>query len=241
MTCAPDPSSRAAQLAAALDAVRGRIGAATDAVGRDLDEVTLIGVTKTYPALDAQLLVSMGVHDLGESRANEARDKSRQIDGAGTELRWHFVGQLQTNKAKIVAGFATAVHSLDRAALVDALDRAVSNGDRGPLDVFLQVSLDDDPQRGGVVVDQLPRLADQVVATTTLRLRGVMAVAPQAMEPDVAFARLAAISADLAARHLDASAISAGMSDDLESAIRHGATHVRVGSALLGRRPPDVS
>ena len=228
---------RGAALTGNLAQVRQRIELACAAAGRQPDEITLVGITKTYPATDAQILFDLGVADLGENRANEARDKAAELPTA----RWHFVGQLQTNKAKLVARFATALHSLDRAPLVEALDRACANSGREPLDVFLQVSLDGDPSRGGLMIDDVRPLADLVAATPTLRLRGVMAVAPREADPDAAFARLRDISVALTAEHPNATAISAGMSGDLEAGIANGSTHVRVGSALLGLRPPVVS
>ena len=156
------------------------------------------------------------------------------------------MGQLQSNKAGSVTRYADAVHSLDRGKLVGALDRGVvrarDDGDRStPLDVFVQVSLDGDAARGGAVAADVPALADAVAAADGLTLAGVMAVAPVGWEPVRAFADLAAVSADLRARHPAAVAISAGMSADLEAAIEAGSTHVRVGSALLGRRPPVLS
>lgn len=231
-----EPDSRTTQLAQALALVRRRIDEACAAAGRGSGEVTLIGITKTYPVSDARTLLRLGVVDLGENRANEARDKAGEVPDA----RWHFVGQLQTNKARVVARVAVAVHSVDRVALVHALDRAVANAERPPVDVFLQVSLDGDERRGGVTADHLGALADEAVRAEHLRLVGVMAVAPAERDPGEAFARLQAVSAGLVARHPQATAISAGMSNDLEAAIAHGATHVRVGSALLGRRPPVV-
>jgi pyridoxal phosphate enzyme (YggS family) len=231
-----DPS-RKGELAAALERLRHRIDEACGAVGRVPADVTLIGITKTYPATDARILLELGVGDLGENRANEARDKAADLP----EARWHFVGQLQTNKARIVARFATAVHSVDRTALIDALDRAAATAERGAIAVFLQVSLDGDQRRGGVVPGQVTALADEVAAAAHLRLAGVMAVAPQGEPASDAFARLRDVAAAVRARHPHADAISAGMSNDLEAAIANGATHVRVGSALLGRRPPVVS
>ena len=230
-------TGRADELGEALDRVRGRIATACAAADRSVDEVTLIGITKTYPVTDARTLFELGVHDLGENRANDARDKAVELPDA----RWHFVGQLQTNKARVVARFAAAVHSVDRSALVEALDRAVGNAERAPLDVFVQVSLDGDQRRGGTAPDDVDAVADDIVAATHLRLYGVMAVAPQELEPDEAFVRLRNISQRLRSRYPQAHAISAGMSNDLEAAIAHGATHVRVGSALLGPRPPVVS
>jgi PLP dependent protein len=234
---AGDDLARRGELIEALELVRHRIEQACAAAGRDPGEITLIGITKTYPVADARTLMELGVGDLGENRANDARDKAAELPAA----RWHFVGQLQTNKARVVARFASAVHSVDRPALVAALDRAVAQAERAPLDVFLQISLDGDELRGGVVAQGVAALADEVAGADRLRLAGVMAVAPQEQEPDAAFARLEAIAADLRTRHEQATAISAGMSGDLEAAIAHGATHVRVGSALLGQRPPVVS
>jgi pyridoxal phosphate enzyme (YggS family) len=232
----PDPAARPAELTAALAHLRARIQAACTAAGRDAGEVTLIAITKTYPVADARTLLDLGVTDLGENRANDARDKAVELPQA----RWHFVGQLQTNKARVVARFATAVHSLDRAALVEALDRAVANAERPPLQVFLQISLDGDERRGGIAAADVAALADEVAAAAHLDLAGVMAVAPQEMAAADAFARLRDVSLALRADHSAAAAISAGMSGDLEPAIQHGATHVRVGSALLGRRPAVV-
>ncbi|MDT4946754.1 MAG: dependent protein, partial [Pseudonocardiales bacterium] len=160
---------------------------------------------------------------------------------AGSELpppRWHFVGQLQTRKARSVARYAYAVHSLDRPELATRLADAVEQAERGPLQVFLQVSLDGDPARGGVSPGELAALAAAVTARKQLSLRGVMAVAPLGADPGAAFEQLASLSRTLRAEHPQADAISAGMSDDLEEAVRHGATHLRVGSALLGRRSP---
>jgi len=151
-------------------------------------------------------------------------------------LRWHFVGRLQSRKSRSVASYAHAVHSVDRPELVEQLAVGVARAGRGRLDVFVQVSLDGDPSRGGVLPDRVVELADAVAARSELRLRGVMAVAPMAADPRAAFADLAAAAARLRAAHPDADAISAGMSADLEAAVAHGSTHVRVGSALLGRR-----
>jgi PLP dependent protein len=234
--------NRRTQLAAALAAVRHRIGLACADAGRDAAGVTLIAVTKTYPATDAARLVGLGVLDLGESRDQEAAAKAAETDAflaAGADSarpRWHFVGQLQRRKSRSVAGYASAVHSLDRVGLVSALADAVAQRERDPLDVFVQVSLDGDPARGGVPADALRAVVDAVAGRDELRLRGVMAVAPMAADPDRAFAALADASARLRSWYPQADAISAGMSGDLEAAIRNGATHVRVGTALLGRR-----
>jgi PLP dependent protein len=232
---APQPQGRAGELARGLAAVEARIAAGCAAAGRDRAEVTLIVVTKTYPASDVRLLAGLGVREVGENRDQEAAGKA--ADCADLELRWHFVGQLQSNKARSVARYATAVHSVDRASLVTALGRAATATDRR-LDCFAQVSLDDDASRGGVPVAGLTALADRIAGTEGLRLAGVMAVAPLGADPDAAFGELRELSAAVRERHPGADAVSAGMSGDLEAALRQGATHLRVGSAVLGQRPP---
>jgi pyridoxal phosphate enzyme (YggS family) len=229
---------RRAELVSALGAVRARIADACESVGRDPHEVTLIAVTKTYPVADIVTLARLGVLDIGENKDQEARRKVAElaeIPDPPAGIRWHLVGRLQTNKARSVAGYAAAVHSVDRPKLVRALaDAAAGRGE--PLDVFVQVSLDDDPDRGGVPAGKLPALADLVAQCPELRLRGVMAMPPMEADPDEAFAKVEQLAAALRAAHPQATAISAGMSGDLEAAVRHGATHVRVGTALLGRR-----
>ncbi len=234
-TAAAD-SRRRASLVGALADVRRRIHDAATAAGRDPRTVTLIAVTKNFPVGDALTLRELGVQDLGENRDQEARAKVAQLP----DVRWHFLGRLQTNKARSVARYATAVHSVDRPELVDALAAGVLRAERAPLDVLVQVSLDGDVSRGGVVRAGVPALAEAIAAAAGLRLVGVMAVAPMDMEPDRAFALVEEIAADLRRSHPGATWVSAGMSADLEPAIAHGATHVRVGSALLGSRAPDV-
>ncbi|CAB4688687.1 MAG: YggS family pyridoxal phosphate-dependent enzyme [Actinobacteria bacterium] len=226
---------RADQLARRLGEVRARIARACAAAGR-ADDVTLVVVTKYFPASDVRLLADLGVRDVGENRHQEA--EAKVADCAGLDLRWHFIGALQSNKAAAVAAYADLVESLDRTKLVAALDRGASQRGR-PLDVLLQVSLDPpgSEHRAGVDPADLAALADAVAATSSLRLRGLMAVAPLGEEPAGAFARLAEIRAGLVLRHPQATWLSAGMSGDLEEAVAAGATHVRVGSAILGSRP----
>jgi pyridoxal phosphate enzyme (YggS family) len=230
---------RTEQIAANLAAVRERIAAACRAAGRAPESVTLVAITKTYPAEDVARLAGLGVADVGENRDQEAAEKAAAVPG----VRWHFVGQLQRNKARSVARYAAVVHSVDSLRLVDALaDAAVKAGRDAPLGALVQVSLDDDEQRGGAVTGQIEKVAEAIAAHPALRLHGVMAVAPLDWAPDEAFARLAAISGRIVQRFSDSGGapdwISAGMSGDLESAILHGSTHVRVGSALLGKRIP---
>ncbi len=233
---------RTAELVGSLAAVRARIADACESVGRDPRTVTLIAVTKTYPASDVAALAHLGVHDLGESKDQEARAKATELAATHPQLRWHLVGRLQTNKAKSVVGYAHAVHSVDRVKLARALADAAAREHRSDrLEVFVQVSLDGDPDRGGVGDADLDHLADEVAQRPELALRGLMAVAPIEADPDQAFAALARLSERLQRAHPGAQSISAGMSHDLEAAIRNGATHVRVGTALLGRRPPIVS
>ncbi|HEX5494611.1 MAG TPA: YggS family pyridoxal phosphate-dependent enzyme [Mycobacteriales bacterium] len=228
----PDP--RVARLAANLNAVRERIAAAALAAGRRPGEVTLIAVTKTFPVDDVRRLAALGVGDFGENRDQEASVKASLVPA----VRWHFVGRLQRNKARGVAGYVDVVHSVDRPELVDALDTASARVRSRPLDVLAQIDLDPqpDPRRGGIRPAEVAGLTDRIAAATHLRLAGVMAVAPLGGDPDQAFGRLAVVSARIRADRPDAAMVSAGMSGDLEAAIRHGATHVRVGTALLGGR-----
>ncbi|MBB4910330.1 YggS family pyridoxal phosphate-dependent enzyme [Actinophytocola algeriensis] len=236
-------TDRRAEIAAALDTVRERITAACRAAGRAENTVRLIAVTKTFPASDAALLTDLGVVDLGENREQEAGTKVadlRELRPDAT-VRWHMLGRLQRNKARAVARWAAEIQSVDSDRLVDALDKAVRNareaGDRTtPLDVLVQVSIDSDPERGGAPLDTLMPLADHVARSSELRLRGLMAVAPLTMTPDEAFERLARASDRLREDHPEATELSSGMTGDLESAVTHGSTCVRVGTALLGTR-----
>lgn len=228
--------ARRDEVAANLGKVRDRIAAACAAAGRDAAEVTLVAVTKTYPASDVALLAGLGVTEVGENRDQEAAPKAAALAADGVPVRWHFVGRLQRNKCRSVAGYADVVQSVDSVRLADALGAAAERHGRA-LDVLVQVSLDGDTARGGTLPGaDLDAVAAGVAAQETLRLAGLMAVAPLGEPPDAAFARLADIAARFRVDHPTAAVLSAGMSDDLESAISFGATHVRVGSALLGRR-----
>ncbi|GAA4230588.1 YggS family pyridoxal phosphate-dependent enzyme [Actinomadura meridiana] len=232
----PESSRRRAEIAEGVAAVRARVAAACAAAGRDESEITLIAVTKTFPASDVRLLAGLGLTEVGENRDQEARPKAAEC--ADLPLTWHFVGRLQTNKARAVAGYSDVIHSVDRSRLVSALSEAAVRADRTPR-CLVQVSLDEEEQeggRGGAVPDDVPRLADEIAAAGGLELGGVMAVAPLGADPLPAFTRLAAIAADLRGNHPDARIVSAGMSGDLEQAIACGATHLRVGTALLGGR-----
>ena len=238
MTTRAEGEERRAEIAAGLAAVERRIEGACAAAGRPRADVTLVAVTKTFPATDVLHLRALGVRDIGENRADEADDKEYRCRAAGaTDLTWHFVGQLQTNKAGVVAKCCDVVHSVDRVKLVNALERACDRAGRD-LRCLVQVDLSGQPGRGGAAPDDVPAVAAAVAETEHLRLAGVMAVAPLGGNADEAFARLAEVAARVRSAHPQATTVSAGMSGDLEAAVAHGATHLRVGSALLGSRPP---
>jgi PLP dependent protein len=230
-------SLRREELAVRLAAVRERISAACAAAGRKPQDVTLIAVTKTFPASDVRLLNGLGVTDFGENRDAEAAPKAAQC--ADLDLVWHFIGQLQTNKAASVARYATFVHSVDRLRLIHALGTAARHAGR-VIECLIEVSLDGDPDRGGAPAGQVPGLAEALVAETGLVLAGVMAIAPLGLPPADAFASLLDSAAAVRAVRPAATVISAGMSGDLEAAIAAGATHVRIGTALLGDRGARV-
>lgn len=231
--------ARRQEIAANLAAVRERIETTCASVGRSPDEVTLVVVTKFFPASDVALLADLGVRHVGENRHQEAEAKVGRCTADGVRgLVWHFIGGLQSNKAAAVARYADVVESVDRVKLVRPLDRGAHERGRD-LDVLLQVSLDPPgaSQRNGAAAEDLPKLADAVLGAEGLRLRGVMAVAPLGRPALPAFERLTVLVASVRAGAPDADIVSAGMSGDFEDAIRCGATHVRIGSAILGNRP----
>lgn len=228
---------RRAQIAANLAAVDERIAAACAAAGRRREEVRLVAVTKTFPASDVRLLASLGVTDIGENRDQEAAAKAAEC--ADLDLTWHFVGQLQTNKCRSVASYARVIHSVDRSRLVRTLGREARQAGR-VLRCLVQVGFGGSSGRGGARPEAALGLADEVGAEDGLELGGVMTVAPLDADAGRAFAYLAGIAAEVRARHPAATDVSAGMTDDLESAIWHGATLVRLGTALLGVRTAIV-
>jgi PLP dependent protein len=229
-------SARRDELERNLEEVRDRIARACSAVGRDPGSVGLTVVTKFFPASDVRLLADLGVTDVGENRHQEAEAKA--VECADLGLRWHYIGGLQSNKAAAVARYADVVESLDRVKLVSRLSTGAA-GRGSEVEVLLQVSLDPPgaDHRAGADPADLPGLAAAVEAAEGLRLAGLMAVAPLGEDPAEAFARLAVVRADLLREHPGADHLSAGMSGDLEQAVAAGATHVRVGSAILGSRP----
>jgi hypothetical protein len=230
--------TRMTDLAENLRAMRTRIDAAARAAGRDPSSVALLAVSKTWPAADVAALAALGQCDFGENRAQELLGKAAEL--ADLRLRWHFIGQLQRNKAAAVARLGAVVHSVDRSSLAGVLDRAGQEAGR-PVDVLLQVDLGGESggvaARGGAEPAVVPGLADLVAGCAGLRLRGLMAVAPRGEDPSPAFERLAALAARVRADHPEATELSAGMSGDLETAVAAGATVVRVGTALFGARP----
>ncbi len=259
-TAAGPAADRAAEIAAGLDRVTARIDAACAAAGR-ADRPRLVVVTKTHPAEDVLELARRGVAEVGENRDQEARPKAAEVEDHCAAVgvsspQWHFIGQLQSNKAKPVVRYASAVHSVDRHSLVDALARALQLRaeraaagevpEREDLDCLIQVDVDprepeDRPAdgiggRGGAAPEDVPALAARIAQAPRLRLRGLMCVAPRGIDPAEAFARTAELSAELRADHPEATWLSMGMTADLEEAVAAGATHLRIGSDILGRR-----
>lgn len=217
-------------LADRLASVQGSIADAARDAGRHPNEVTTIVVTKFQPVSLIRALAALGVQDIAENRHQEAQAKAAELADLG--LRWHFVGQLQGKKARQVRAYASAIHSVDRASLVDAL-----RSDEASVDCFVQVNLTDDPRRGGVDPDGLDVLVEHVLDTPGLRLRGLMAVAPLDEPPRPAFARVRLLSERVQRTAPDAAALSMGMSHDFREAILEGATHLRIGTAITGNRP----
>ena len=229
-------NERRDQSAAGLSGVRERIAAACSDAGRDPGEVTLVVVTKFFPVSDVRLLAELGVTDIGENRHQEAEAKAAEC--GDLDLRWHFIGGLQSNKAAAVASYADVVESVDRRKLVRRLNEG-AHGRSHPVDCLIQVSLDDPGSEGrsGIAPDDVPALAEKIEGAGMLRLRGLMAVAPLGVDPRGPYERLAAIHRDFVSSRPEATWLSAGMSADLEEAVRAGATHVRIGTAILGSRP----
>ncbi len=216
-----------------LRGIDARISARLEANGRSSDSLTRIVVSKFHPASMVRDLYALGVRDFGENRDQEASAKALEVKDL--ELNWHFIGQLQSNKVKSVVSYASAIHSVDRGSLLDALIKQTVER-RTALDVFVQVNLTDDPARGGVNEGELLGFADKVAAAPGLRLLGLMAVASLDGEEERDFGRLAELSAQLQTHHPAATYLSAGMSNDFELAIDYGATHLRIGTAITGNR-----
>lgn len=246
-----DATGRVAELTASLAAMRARLSRAADAADRRVEDITLLPVTKFFPASDVAILWRLGCRAFGESRVQETAAKIAEFDRLVPPdpdtgpARWHMIGHLQRNKARAVAAWAHTVHSVDSAKLAATLDAAAvevmnDGGRTDPVEVFVQVSLDGDTARGGVDIGDvsgLDGLCAQIAQAEGLRLAGLMAIAPLGADPDTAFAALAAEHRRVLGNHPGATQLSAGMSGDLEAAVRHGSTCVRVGTALMGQRP----
>jgi PLP dependent protein len=236
-----DTEARLKELSASLHQVHERIGSACRASGRSAEDISLIVVTKFFPGSDIEALCQLGVTDIGENREQEVSAKVAALPAEVRQrMHVHFIGQLQSNKVPSLASFVDTVHSVDRAKLVRALDRAATSAGRD-VGALVQVSLSGEPSaggRGGIPPDGVAELAASIAACEHLTLRGVMAVAPLGTDPGLAFAELATVARGVRADHPSATWISAGMSADLEAAVANGATHLRVGSAILGSRPP---
>jgi pyridoxal phosphate enzyme (YggS family) len=217
--------NRAEELSSNLELVRSKIAAVAD------HEVTLIVVTKTFPVSDAQILHDLGVCDFGENRDAEGAEKSAIVSGI-----WHFQGQIQSNKLKSITSWASVIHSLDDPRHFEIIEKVAPH----PLQIFVQVSLDSAHHRGGAALADLYALAALVEKSSTHTLAGLMSVPPVGTDPNQGFAQLALIHKEFMKRFPSADCLSAGMSGDYEEAISHGATHVRVGSSILGSRSPHL-
>ena len=217
--------NRTEELSKNLETVRSKIAAVAK------HEVTLIAVTKTFPVSDAQILHDLGVREFGENRDAEGAEKSAIVPG-----KWHFQGQIQSNKLKSITSWASVIHSLDDPRHFEIIEKVAPH----PLEIFLQVSLDGAHHRGGAGLEDLHSLAALVEKSQTHTLAGLMSVPPLGLDPNQAFAQLAVIHSEFMKLFPGAKSLSAGMSGDYESAISHGATHVRVGSSILGSRSPHL-
>jgi hypothetical protein len=236
--------TRAGEIAARLADVRARIAAAAAASGRAAGDVTLIAVSKKMPVEDVASAIAADQLDFGENYAQELRDKRAAFaaeDPAGVRLRWHFIGPLQSNKVKYVAGNVALIHSVDSAALLDEIDRR-----EGGQECLIQVNLAGEAQKRGVAPDALPALLDHVASLAHVRCLGLMLIPPLAA-PAVnrpLFAALRALrdqQAAIARPRVDLRELSMGMSDDFEVAVAEGATTLRLGRVLFGPRPEAVA
>jgi PLP dependent protein len=240
---------RESELARALATVRSRLAAAAEAAGRNVEEIELLPITKFFPATDVAILSRLGCRSIGESREQEASTKigelAQLLGPRSQQVHWHMVGHIQRNKTRSLARWAHTVHSVGSLRVVAALDRAVDAAlagghRRNPLRVYLQISLDGDVSRGGVDISEsgaVDEICAQVEASEVLELVGLMGIPPLDWDPDKAFARLQSEHRRVLDSHPNAVGLSAGMSTDLEIAVKHGSTCVRVGTALLGPRP----
>ena len=225
------------ELGQRYQAVVEKIASAARACNREPESVTLVVVTKNHPHQLVLDLLELGAADFGENRDQEAAPKAKQISAESNAVfRWHFIGQLQTNKVKSVLEYASTLHSLDRVSLLEELQKRTASREQA-LKVFVQVNLTDDPARGGVKPEDLMSFADRVISSPGLELSGLMGVGGLEVDPEREFERLAALSGQLQSLEPRANQLSMGMSGDYESAISYGATHLRIGTAITDKRP----
>ena len=223
--------NRTSEITANLNDVKAKIASAALKAGRDADEITLIVVTKTFPVSDLEILYSLGVREFGENRDQEAVEKVAKLP---SNINWNFQGGIQSNKLKSISTWAGCIHSVDKLKYA----QIISEQNIGkPKEIFIQVSLDQPPEsRGGVDPKRLIDLASEITKLPGISLKGLMAIAPLDLPEEQAFLKLKEIQADFVAVFKDAKYLSAGMSGDYEMAISHGATHLRIGSSILGNR-----
>ena len=223
--------NRTSEITANLNDVKAKIASAALKAGRDADEITLIVVTKTFPVSDLEILYSLGVREFGENRDQEAAEKVAKLP---SDINWNFQGGIQSNKLKSITTWAGCIHSVDKLKYA----QIISEQNTGkPKEIFIQVSLDQPPEsRGGVDPEKLIDLASEITKLPGISLKGLMAVAPLDLPEEQAFLKLKEIQADFVAVFKDAKYLSAGMSGDYEMAISYGATHLRIGSSILGNR-----
>jgi pyridoxal phosphate enzyme (YggS family) len=214
-----------------LAKVKERISLAASKAGRSLDEITLIAVTKTYPVSDVAILHNLGISNFGENRSDEGAEKAAQVSGV-----WHFQGQVQSRKLREIAGWASYIHSIDSAEHAEKLSRICTELEK-EISIFLQLSLDGAPGRGGVTAAEISALAEQASKLPNINLIGLMCVPPVSYEHQRAFSEISDIHRGFISTFPEAKLLSAGMSSDFEVAIAHGATHLRIGSQILGSRP----
>ena len=225
------------ELAQRYNQIVQQVASAAAESGRNVSDITLVVVTKNHPAQLVFDLISLGARDFGESRDQDASPKAQEVLSASSEsMRWHFIGQLQTNKVRSVLEYADLIHSLDRESLLVELQKRTV-GRAKPLGVFIQVNLTQDPARGGVAVNDLEDFATRVLESEGLRLEGLMGVGGLDKDPAIEFERLAGLSAKIQGLAPEAKGLSMGMSNDFEVAIGYGATHLRIGTAITGKRP----
>jgi len=224
-------SARTDEIAKGLNNVKERISEAAASAGRSLEEITLIAVTKTYPASDVVALRNLGVNNFGENRSDEGSEKSAEVAGI-----WHFQGQVQSRKLREIVSWATFIHSIDSAEHAQKLSRICAELDKD-ISIFLQISLDGAPDRGGVTEGEILTLAEKVSQLPNITVAGLMCVPPASYEYQRAFSDISDIQQGFTKSFPEAKLLSAGMSSDFEVAIAHGATHLRIGSQILGSRP----